>query len=94
MTKSKTWKEIACSLGIGGSSSAAYTLRKHYTKNLLAFECHFDRGGVDPIPIIQQVEAGSKKKAPKAAASAPSPGNHRLHAATCQAMPSQLRIFN
>lgn len=74
MTKSKTWKEIACSLGIGGSSSAAYTLRKHYTKNLLAFECHFDRGGIDPLPIIQQVEAGSKKKTPKAATSAPSPG--------------------
>lgn len=73
VTKSKTWKEIASSLGIGGSSSAAYTLRKHYTKNLLAFECHYDRGGIDPIPIIQQVEAGSKKKTTKAA-SVPSPG--------------------
>lgn len=60
-------------LGIGASSSAAYTLRKHYTKNLLAFECHFDRGGIDPLPIIQQVESGSKKKTPKVA-SAPSPG--------------------
>lgn len=60
-------------LGIGASSSAAYTLRKHYTKNLLAFECHYDRGGVDPLPIIQQVEAGSKKKTPKPP-SAPSPG--------------------
>lgn len=74
VTKSKTWKEIASSLGIGGSSSAAYTLRKHYTKNLLAFECHYDRGGIDPLPIIQQVEAGSKKKTTKAAASIPSPG--------------------
>lgn len=61
-------------LGIGASSSAAYTLRKHYTKNLLPFECHFDRGGIDPLPLIQQVEAGSKKKTPKPA-SAPSPGN-------------------
>lgn len=73
VTKSKTWKDIAGLLGIGASSSAAYTLRKHYTKNLLAFECHFDRGGVDPLPIIQQVEAGSKKKTTKAA-SVPSPG--------------------
>ncbi|XP_037039675.1 trithorax group protein osa isoform X4 [Bradysia coprophila] len=72
VTKSKTWKDIAGLLGIGASSSAAYTLRKHYTKNLFAFECHFDRGGVDPTPIIQQVEAGSKKKATKAA-SVPSP---------------------
>lgn len=75
VTKSKTWKDIAGLLGIGASSSAAYTLRKHYTKNLLAFECHFDRGGVDPLPIIQQVEAGSKKKTTKAA-SVPSPGKY------------------
>lgn len=73
MTKSKTWKDIAGLLGIGASSSAAYTLRKHYTKNLLAFECHFDRGDIDPLPIIQQVEAGSKKKTTKAP-SVPSPG--------------------
>lgn len=73
VTKSKIWKDIAGMLGIGASSSAAYTLRKHYTKNLLAFECHFDRGGIDPGPIIQQVESGSKKKTPKVA-SAPSPG--------------------
>jgi len=73
VTKSKTWKDIAGLLGIGASSSAAYTLRKHYTKNLLTFECHFDRGDIDPLPIIQQVEAGSKKKTAKAA-SVPSPG--------------------
>lgn len=76
VTKSKIWKDVAGLLGIGASSSAAYTLRKHYTKNLLAFECHYDRGGVDPIPIIQQVEAGSKKKTPKPA-SAPSPGTNQ-----------------
>ncbi|XP_046823399.1 trithorax group protein osa isoform X2 [Vespa crabro] len=75
VTKNKTWKDIAGSLGIGASSSAAYTLRKHYTKHLLAFECHFDRGGVDPQPIINQVEAGSKKKANKGTASVPSPGS-------------------
>lgn len=61
-------------LGIGASSSAAYTLRKHYTKNLLAYECQFDRGGIDPQPIINQVEASSKKKGAKAA-SVPSPGS-------------------
>ncbi|XP_053964849.1 trithorax group protein osa isoform X3 [Anastrepha ludens] len=72
VTKSKTWKDIAGLLGIGASSSAAYTLRKHYTKNLLTFECHFDRGDIDPLPIIQQVEAGTKKKSAKAA-SVPSP---------------------
>lgn len=74
MTKNKTWKDIAGMLGIGASSSAAYTLRKHYTKNLLAYECQFDRGGIDPQPIINQVEATSKKKNAKAA-SVPSPGS-------------------
>lgn len=74
VTKSKTWKDIAGMLGIGASSSAAYTLRKHYTKNLLPFECKFDRGGIDPGPIIAQVEAGSKKKSAKTA-SVPSPGS-------------------
>lgn len=79
VTKNKTWKDIAGLLGIGASSSAAYTLRKHYTKHLLAFECHFDRGGVDPQPIINQVEAGSKKKGSKGTASVPSPGKDNLH---------------
>lgn len=74
MTKNKTWKDIAGMLGIGASSSAAYTLRKHYTKNLLAYECQFDRGGIDPQPIINQVEASSKKKGSKAV-SVPSPGS-------------------
>ncbi|XP_046404114.1 trithorax group protein osa [Ischnura elegans] len=74
VTKNKTWKDIAGQLGIGASSSAAYTLRKHYTKNLLAYECHFDRGGIDPQPIINQVEATSKKKGSKSA-SVPSPGS-------------------
>ncbi|XP_015594992.1 trithorax group protein osa isoform X2 [Cephus cinctus] len=75
VTKNKTWKDIAGLLGIGASSSAAYTLRKHYTKHLLAYECHFDRGGVDPQPIINQVEASSKKKNSKSTASVPSPGS-------------------
>ncbi|XP_046669924.1 trithorax group protein osa isoform X4 [Homalodisca vitripennis] len=74
VTKNKIWKDIAGLLGIGASSSAAYTLRKHYTKNLLPYECQFDRGGIDPQPIINQVEATSKKKSSKAAP-VPSPGS-------------------
>lgn len=75
VTKNKTWKDVAGLLGIGASSSAAYTLRKHYTKHLLAFECHFDRGGVDPQPIISQFEGSSKKKGAKSTSSVPSPGS-------------------
>ena len=40
-TKQKTWKDIAAQLGIGASSSGAYTLKKHYGKNLLPFECYY-----------------------------------------------------
>eukprot|EP00092_Neocalanus_flemingeri_P012405 GFUD01013373.1.p1 GENE.GFUD01013373.1~~GFUD01013373.1.p1 ORF type:complete len:1237 (+),score=326.19 GFUD01013373.1:521-3712(+) len=78
-TNKKAWKDIAAQLGIGPSSSGAYTLKKHYGKNLLPFECHFERGGVDPAPILSQVEAQSKKKGKNAqnpsAARAPSPGS-------------------
>ena len=83
-TKNKAWKETAAQLGIGASSSGAYTLKKHYGKNLLAFECQFDRGGIDPAPILAQVEAAQNKgKKPKAGSTnagsqpppAPSPGS-------------------
>ncbi|XP_022239440.1 trithorax group protein osa-like isoform X3 [Limulus polyphemus] len=62
VTKSKHWKDVAGCVGIGASSSAAYTLRKQYIKHLLPFECKFDRGGVDPQPIVQQAEIASRKK--------------------------------
>jgi AT-rich interactive domain-containing protein 1 len=79
-TKNKTWKDIAAQLGIGASSSGAYTLKKHYGKNLLPYECKFDRGGIDPTPLLAQVEAGTKKakKVPSSVSQpppAPSPGS-------------------
>ncbi len=72
-TKHKTWKDIAAQLGIGASSSGAYTLKKHYAKNLLPFECQFDRGGMDPAPLMAQVEGPGKKKGPAKAAAATTP---------------------
>ncbi len=72
-TKHKTWKDIAAQLGIGASSSGAYTLKKHYAKNLLAYECQFDRGGMDPGPLLAQVEGPAKKKAKAAASAAGTP---------------------
>ncbi|XP_067141124.1 trithorax group protein osa-like isoform X5 [Centruroides vittatus] len=62
VTKSKQWKDVAAAVGVGASSSAAYTLRKQYIKHLLPYECKFDRGGIDPQPIINQVEAATRKK--------------------------------
>lgn len=65
-------------LGIGASSSAAYTLRKHYSKFILGFECQYDRGGADPTQVMQQAEAGTKKKSTKNI-SVPSPGRFLAH---------------
>lgn len=62
---------------MGASASAAYTLRKNYTKLILPFECHFDRGGIDPQPIIASLESTSKKNK-KNAASVPSPAGTLL----------------
>lgn len=74
VTKAKHWKDVAGVLGIGASSSAAYTLRKQYIKHLLPFECKFDRGGIDPQPIISQLESASRKKA-KGGTMSPSGGS-------------------
>lgn len=73
VTKNKQWKDVAAVMGIGASSSGSYTLRKHYMKHILAYECKFDRGGVDPQPIVNQIEAAAKKKTTKTI-SVPSPG--------------------
>eukprot|EP00096_Caligus_rogercresseyi_P001290 TRINITY_DN1204_c2_g1_i1.p1 TRINITY_DN1204_c2_g1~~TRINITY_DN1204_c2_g1_i1.p1 ORF type:complete len:1779 (+),score=632.85 TRINITY_DN1204_c2_g1_i1:577-5913(+) len=78
--RNKSWKDIASQLGIAASSSGAYTLKKHYGKNLLPFECYFDRGGVDPAPILAQAETSGKKKGKNASNQSqpppvPSPGS-------------------
>lgn len=67
---------MAAVMGIGASSSGSYTLRKHYMKHILAYECKFDRGGVDPQPIINQIETAAKKKTTKTI-SVPSPGKRK-----------------
>ncbi|XP_043214317.1 trithorax group protein osa-like [Amphibalanus amphitrite] len=85
VTKNKTWKEIAVLMGIGGSSSGAYTLRKHYMKNLIFFECHFDRGGLDPAPILAKYETKSNKK--KGAAS-PGPQDSFSNSGSMDGFPS------
>ena len=62
VTRGKLWKECTQICNIASSSSAAYTLRKQYIKHLLAFECKFDRGGIDPITLLSSVEGSNRKK--------------------------------
>lgn len=60
--KGRRWKEISQVINISASASAAYALRKNYCKFLLEYECRFDRGGIDPRPLLAHIENLSGKK--------------------------------
>lgn len=69
VTKGKKWREISSALNIGSSGSAGFTLRKNYVKYLFNYECTFDRGNMDPAPVLAQLEQMSGKKERKSSAS-------------------------
>jgi AT-rich interactive domain-containing protein 1 len=77
VNKEKKWKEICSIVKISNSASAAFTLKKNYVRYLFAFECKFDGGGVDPEPILAEMEASMDKKR-DSKKRAPSPGTHTL----------------
>ena len=74
VTKTKKWKEICGMINIGSSASAAFTLKKNYIKYLFAYECQFDRNGMDPQPVLAQIEAQLQQKREQKNRRAPSPG--------------------
>ncbi|XP_076827809.1 AT-rich interactive domain-containing protein 1A isoform X2 [Brachyhypopomus gauderio] len=63
VNKNKKWRELATSLNVGTSSSAASSLKKQYIQCLYAFECKIERGE-DPPPDILSTE--TKKNQAKA----------------------------
>lgn len=65
VTKNKKWREVSTSLNLGASSSAGFTLKRNYAKFLFPFECRYDRGNIDPAPIILSMEMSSKKETKK-----------------------------
>ncbi|OTF76005.1 hypothetical protein BLA29_004247, partial [Euroglyphus maynei] len=69
VTNSKMWKDCAQLCNIANSSSASYTLRKQYMKHLLAFECKFDRGGIDVGPLLAAADASNVNRKKSAAQS-------------------------
>ncbi|XP_041351755.1 trithorax group protein osa-like isoform X4 [Gigantopelta aegis] len=73
VNKAKKWKEICGVVNIGSSASAAFTLKKNYIKYLFAYECKFDKGGIDPQPILAQMEAALQQKREQKNKRAPSP---------------------
>ncbi|UJR10159.1 hypothetical protein I4U23_014375 [Adineta vaga] len=57
ITTNRGWKEISNILGFGDSGSAAYSVKRNYVRlGLLAYECRFDRAGLDPRSVIEMAE--------------------------------------
>ncbi|XP_048661877.1 AT-rich interactive domain-containing protein 1B isoform X6 [Marmota marmota marmota] len=70
VNKNKKWRELATSLHVGTSSSAASSLKKQYIQYLFAFECKTERGEEPPPEVFS---TGDTKKQPKL--QPPSPAN-------------------
>ncbi|XP_052809896.1 trithorax group protein osa-like isoform X3 [Mya arenaria] len=86
VTKAKKWKEICGLINVSGSASAAFTLKKNYIKFLFAHECRYDRGNMDPAPVLAQMDQDlEKKRAAKNKHRAPSPASQSSQ----DGMPSQ-----
>ncbi|NXJ67129.1 ARI1B protein, partial [Rostratula benghalensis] len=70
VNKNKKWRELATTLNVGTSSSAASSLKKQYIQYLFAFECKIERGEEPPPEVFS---TGDAKKQPKI--QPPSPAN-------------------
>lgn len=73
IVKSKKWKEVSNFIFNRPDSSAplANTLKKHYIKHLLPYECKYDLGGIDSQQYANRIDPIKEKK--KSNKSAPSP---------------------
>ena len=72
VAKNRHWRDIAAKLNIPNSSSAAFNVKQKYINlKLFHYECKFDRGGVNPEPILAEIEKqqGKRSKTPKKGAS-------------------------
>uniref|UniRef100_A0A2C9JCC7 ARID domain-containing protein n=3 Tax=Biomphalaria glabrata TaxID=6526 RepID=A0A2C9JCC7_BIOGL len=76
VTRSKKWRDICTVVNIGTSASAAFTLKKNYIKYLFNYECKFDRGGINPAPILAQMEAQLAHKREQKSKRPISPGSN------------------
>ncbi|CAG5136662.1 unnamed protein product, partial [Candidula unifasciata] len=76
VTRSKKWRDVCTVVNIGTSASAAFTLKKNYIRYLFNYECKYDRGGINPAPILAQMEALLAHKREQKSKRAPSPGSN------------------
>ncbi len=68
VAKNRHWRDIASKLNIPNSSSAAFNVKQKYINlKLFHYECKYDRGGVNPEPILAEIEKqqGKRSKTPK-----------------------------
>ncbi|CAF3540447.1 unnamed protein product [Adineta steineri] len=68
VAKNRHWRDIASKLNIPNSSSAAFNVKQKYINlKLFHYECKFDRGGINPEPILADIDKqqGKRTKTPK-----------------------------
>ena len=80
--KSKLWKDISIALNMGSLAAHALILKRKYAQlGLLYIECKYELNGLDPAPIMAEMEktnstskkqSGAGKSAEQAAGSTPS----------------------
>ncbi len=63
VAKNRHWRDIASKLNIPNSSSAAFNVKQKYINlKLFHYECKYDRGGINPEPILAELEKQQGKR--------------------------------
>ncbi|KAF5896234.1 AT-rich interactive domain-containing protein 1B-like, partial [Clarias magur] len=62
VNKNKKWRELSSALGLGTSSNAASSLKKHYIQYLFAYECKVERGEEPPPDSCPRADAKKQGK--------------------------------
>jgi AT-rich interactive domain-containing protein 1 len=63
LTKNHHWRDIVSKLNIPNCSTAAFNLKQKYINlKLFHYECKYDRGGIDPEPILAEIEKQKEKR--------------------------------
>ncbi|CAF0989298.1 unnamed protein product [Adineta ricciae] len=64
--KNRHWRDIALKLHIPNCSTAALTMKQKYIQlKLFHYECKYDRGSIDPEPILADIEKPKEKRSLK-----------------------------
>jgi AT-rich interactive domain-containing protein 1 len=66
IAKNRHWRDIALKLNIPNCSTAAFNIKQKYLNlKLFHYECKYDRGGIDPEPILADIEKQKEKRLTK-----------------------------